>query len=275
MAKVEIEDRAFNAPKLRTAVYLKRVPSALILGHALILWRMSQQEEKVTATREQIEAWLDVDRYSRPKAAFDLLVSAGYLELVSENEWKIDGNSWRIPRIAARKKSAVAAITARYNKKSSYDPYTGRTTRRIPDIKTGIQHDKIANMPEICLTSPASPPEPKGGDVWTAYATAYFLRYSVQPVRNARTNSLCKQLIKRLGADGAISVVKFFLTHGKGFYVAKAHDLGLCVADAEALHTQWKGNHRITQTEANSTDRSAGNLAAASFVLDKIKRGEI
>lgn len=142
MAKVEIEDRAFSAPKVRTAVAHKRVPTALVLGHAAILWRASQQDGVEVTTREQIEAWLDMDRFSKPKRAFDLLVAAGFIEPMQNGEWKIDGNSLRIARVATRVKNAKEAIRARYVKEGKYDSYTDRTTPRIPDIKTGRQVDR-------------------------------------------------------------------------------------------------------------------------------------
>lgn len=154
MAKVEVEDRAFNAPKLRTAVAHERSPSALILGHALILWRFSQQEGCESASREQIEAWLDVDRFSKPKRGFELLVAAGFLEPNGKGEWKIDGNSWRIPRISKRVENAKAAAIARYSKDRSCDSHADRNAPRMPDRETGRQED---------ISTPLKAPRKPGG----------------------------------------------------------------------------------------------------------------
>jgi hypothetical protein len=84
--------------------------------------------------------------------------------------------------------------------------------------------------------------------IWEAYKSSYFLRYRVEPVRNASVNAKISQIAKRLGTE-AIEVVKFFLTHNKSFYVGKLHDIGLCLSDAEALRTQWMRGKAITEND--------------------------
>lgn len=104
--------------------------------------------------------------------------------------------------------------------------------------------------------------EPVGSDVWSAYETSYRARYGVSPVRNAKVNAQCAQLVKRLGGDAAVGVVRFYVGHQNAFYVQKAHALGLCLADAEALHTQWKNNTTITRSSASHADKNSATLQA-------------
>lgn len=118
------------------------------------------------------------------------------------------------------------------------------------------------------------PSEPRGPEVWAAYRAAYFARYKVEPVRNAKMNSLCAQLVKRLGGDAAIGVVRFFLTHQKAYYVQNAHDLSACVKDAEALHTQMLAGYRVTQTTAQQADKHDANRQAFLNVARKFEAEE-
>lgn len=277
MAKVEIEDRAFQDPDLVAAASKHKVSKAEIMGYATWLWRMSQQARVIEADKETILGWLDTDRRAKPKRAFGWLLASGHLVATDDqNIFKIHGNSFRIPRIAKRIENAKNAVTIREQKKSSIDSISDRSSTRYPDSKTVIQARKkppvdpagpTTALPNISAIHDA----PKGGDVWTAYRAAYFARYKVEPVRNAKSNSNCVELIKRLGGDGAISVVKFFLTHNQAFYVAKAHPLGLCVADAEGLHTQMLAGHRISASEAREKDLGQGNAQAFANVYEKLK----
>ena len=113
--------------------------------------------------------------------------------------------------------------------------------------------------------------EPVGSDVWSAYRASYFAAYGVEPVRNAKANTLCKQLVQRLGGDGAVSVVKFFLTHRQAYYVTRLHPLSACVADAEALHTQMLATHRVSSSDAREQDKSQANAQTFSRVAEKLK----
>ncbi len=84
--------------------------------------------------------------------------------------------------------------------------------------------------------------------IWDAYREAYASRYHAEPVRNVAVNSKIAQIAKRLGVE-APAVVRFFVDHNKSFYVTKLHDIGLCLADAEALRTQWFHDKAITEKD--------------------------
>ncbi len=98
------------------------------------------------------------------------------------------------------------------------------------------------------------------GEVWLSYSDAYLSRYGEEPVRNARVNSMVKQLVERLG-DEAIPVVAFYVHHNDPFYCKSAHAISLCLRDAEGLRTQWKTGRKITTGEVRSLERT-DNLKA-------------
>ena len=91
-------------------------------------------------------------------------------------------------------------------------------------------------------------------EIWKAYSDAYFLRYGTEPVRNAAVNGKINQIGKRLGQE-APDVVRFFVSHNNAFYVRGGHKIGLCLADAEPLRTQWATDTRITNTHAQHLDQ--------------------
>jgi hypothetical protein len=105
------------------------------------------------------------------------------------------------------------------------------------------QHDMsetIATRTEAPKQSPPSESTSDGTLVFKAYSKAYESRYKVPPPRNAKVNSLCKQLVKRLGVGGAVEVAKFYLSSDDFLYAKGKHPLDLLLRDAEKVHTEWK-----------------------------------
>lgn len=84
---------------------------------------------------------------------------------------------------------------------------------------------------------PKAPPGPStpAGHVWVAYAEAYRGRYGNDPVRNAKANANCCQLVARLGAENAVATVRFYVEQD-GYFATRVHPLDLCVRNAEELH---------------------------------------
>lgn len=106
--------------------------------------------------------------------------------------------------------------------------------------------------------------------VWSAYVAAYERRYGHAPPSNAKGYALSSQLVARLGADDAIRVVAFYLTHNGAYYVRGVHPLGACLKDAEGLHTQMLAGHRMTVSEAHRADQGQGIMQACSDIAAKL-----
>jgi hypothetical protein len=117
-----------------------------------------------------------------------------------------------------------------------------------------------------------APPGPKtaAGQVWESYRSAYVARYGQEPVRNARVNSQCANLVHRVGGEAAVKLVAFYLTHNGRFYVQTCHAFGPCLQDAEALHTQMLGGHRVTSSDAQAQDKRQGTVQAFANVAAKL-----
>jgi len=116
-----------------------------------------------------------------------------------------------------------------------------------------------------------APTRSLGSEIWEAYREAYKKRYQVEPVRNATTNAQCSSLAKRLGR-AAIDIVQFYLTHNDGFYLKNQHPIGLCLHQAESLHTQWQRGVAVTSTQVRDFEKSQSTHNALEGALEILKR---
>jgi len=149
-------------------------------------------------------------------------------------------------------------------------PDSLNTDSLIPDSPTP---DSLPLPPD----EPAAPrkkKEPESAETWKAYSDAYFTRYKTEPVRNAKSNSLVAEFVRRLGVKESPHVAAFYLRHNGSFYVGKMHSLQLMVADAEKLRTEWATNTQITTTRAQQADRTQTNLNAFSGLLAEAQAKE-
>ncbi len=105
---------------------------------------------------------------------------------------------------------------------------------------------------------------------WTLYAVSYEKRYGVAPVRNAKVNSLLKQLVARLGADDAAAVAAFYVGHDLALYVRGRHPVELLLRDAEGLRTQWATGKKSTGLEARSAEQREAVRSQVDRVAERL-----
>ena len=86
----------------------------------------------------------------------------------------------------------------------------------------------------------------KSTETWNAYGKEYTERYGAEPVRNARTNALCCQLVDRLGATDAPLVAGWYVWLDNNWYANRGHSLAALVADCEKIRTEWATGRQIT-----------------------------
>lgn len=91
-------------------------------------------------------------------------------------------------------------------------------------------------------------------------------RYRAEPVRNARVNSQMAKFVRLVGVAEAPSVAEFYLGHGDARYVREGHSVGMLVAHAEKLRTEWATGVRGTMTAAAQGDK----LQATGDVFTKL-----
>lgn len=166
----------------------------------------------------------------------------------------------------AREASIPFAVGSRIKDQGSRK---GKERKGVPAGSQSARIDATEIAPPLATTA-QEPGKDLTRQIWETYRSSYKLRYGVEPVRNASVNAKISQLAKRLGAE-AVPVVEFFLRHNKQFYAQKLHDIGLCLADAEALRTQWAKGKAITETDLRNFARARDTQQT----LEAIERGEI
>jgi len=165
----------------------------------------------------------------------------------------------------------------------------GNTVRpkRSPLLRSGCDarenptSDESSPVSASGADAPLRPPKATGETdairearraTWKSYADAYFARYGVEPVRNAKVNRHVADLVARLGATEAPDVANWYLTHNASHYVRRQHDIGALLADCEALRTQWATGRRMTETRARQIDQTQANHSATAEALEILRR---
>ena len=113
------------------------------------------------------------------------------------------------------------------------------------------------------------PGEPITRETWKFYSEAYFLRYGAEPVRNATVTGQLAQFVKRIGKEESPYVAAFFVHHNNQFYVQKMHTVGLLLADAEKLRTEWATKRTVTNTQARQVDRKQNTANVFNQLIDE------
>jgi hypothetical protein len=118
-----------------------------------------------------------------------------------------------------------------------------------------------------------TPSQIANSNTWAAYANAYFDRYSVEPVRNAKVNGQVAQLVQRLGAEEAPNVAAFYVTINDSFFIRSSHEFGLLVARAEGIRTQWITGRQVNAVTARQMENTQANINAAQHAHAMITAG--
>lgn len=102
---------------------------------------------------------------------------------------------------------------------------------------------------------PSRSKKPDGSFVFEAYREAYERRYRVQPIRNAKVNSICSQIVKQVGVDEGKAVMHFYLQQNVAWYIQKGHAIEYALKDLQALRTNMLNNKSMSSREAQQADK--------------------
>lgn len=131
----------------------------------------------------------------------------------------------------------------------------------VPFVPQAVASDKPAPKKE----------EPPTRKTWIAYSQAYESRYGVTPVRNKTIAGQLANFVKRIGREESPHVAAFFVYHNNQFYVKKMHTVGLLLADAEKLRTEWATNKTVTDTQARQTDQTQARGNVFNKLIDEAR----
>jgi len=140
--------------------------------------------------------------------------------------------------------------------------------KQLDPIVSYIKHleERIQRL-ESQAFKKKKPAKTEGSEVWEAYSSVYKVRYGITPPRSAKTNSICKQLVDRLGKSEAIEIVKFFVYQNDAFYVKKMHPIQLCLNDAESLYTRRQTGKKISEKEARQLENTSDSVNSSQQYL--------
>lgn len=110
--------------------------------------------------------------------------------------------------------------------------------------------------------------------VWASYSQAYHMRYSIDPVRNARVNGQLASVVRSVGKDEAPHVAAFYVGHNRAQYVAAKHSTSLLARDAEGLRTEWATDRKVTETQAHQADRTQATGNVFAKMLEELAEEE-
>ncbi len=277
MARINVEDDILRNPRFQALIRFLDGDMEKALGRVIRFWWTAQQH---WGRQENL---VPLDEFAI--GGFEGLEEVGLAEVRADGVYAKGAKEhfdWYRQRIEAAKRGGQKSAASRRKHGSavptnaSNAPKQNRSTASdLVEAKPKQNRSTAEAKPNPLTLNTAnhavdkSADPPPGSAVWEAYQGAYFARYKVAPVRNAKSNGICYQLVKRLGVDAAIGVVRFYLTHNQAYYVTKSHALGPCLSDAEALHTQMINGVKVTRGSASQADSAAGNLQTFENVARK------
>lgn len=140
------------------------------------------------------------------------------------------------------------------------------TTRPLDDFFP----DELEKKSESEIAKTATEETPVQA-TWHAYSKAYAKRYGIKPTWNTKVAGQLKLFVGRVPQAEAPLIAEFFVSHGDAFYVRKAHAVGLLLADAEKLRTEWGTGKKITAQVAKQSD----TVEHYQDQLRRIAKGEL
>lgn len=150
------------------------------------------------------------------------------------------------------------------------------TDSLIPDSPNPEPQKRLPPaLPEAApKKSRAERPAVPTSETWSAYETAYEMRYGTKPVRNATVNGQMANFVKRIGQEEGPAVAAWYVSHNNRYYVQMCHSVAAMVKDAEKLRTEWVRRRQITAAEANQVDKTQTNFNAFAPLIEAARERE-
>lgn len=281
MARINIEDSIFKDGRfIKLCMKTQSIDTAL--GALVRAWSLAQKWYLSDDRMIPVDEW-------KKQEINDLVIDVGLATLIG-NKICVEGADeqfgWLIQRQQAGKKGGLSKNEKASNaiKQQKSVPEDNENNREVagasgskpltltptltPTLNSNSNSDSNISLPKGAKKK--NPEESEHNrQIWEAYFNAYRLRWGVDPVRNATTNSQISNLRKKLGVDDAIKVVEFYLKHNENWYLKNTHSFGLCLKDAETLRTQMLKGKAITTRDVRSFEKQLGHME----LQEELKKG--
>jgi hypothetical protein len=100
---------------------------------------------------------------------------------------------------------------------------------------------------------------PPGSIVWGDYCAAFLARHGVEPIRDARANKHCSDLVKKVGPERARELAAYYVSRSDAQYLKSKHPLGILILDVQKLNTEMQTGQKMTNRDALRAETSASN----------------
>ena len=109
-----------------------------------------------------------------------------------------------------------------------------------------------------------------GSLVWKEYSEGMKRRWRTSPPRNAKTASICKQLVEAVGIDNAMALARAYPERVDKWYVEKGHPIGLLLSDYPKLLRDLSLGFKITKSMAESLESTYDGAQAIGLAKSGI-----
>lgn len=109
--------------------------------------------------------------------------------------------------------------------------------------------------------------------LWDAYQLAYKSRYHIAPIRNAKVNSLLKQLLNRIGVSDSQALIQFYLGLNDAWLVQHFHPLDGLISKCEGYLTRMKTGVEMSRAKAQKVENVSATLTASQKYLERKYNG--
>lgn len=138
-----------------------------------------------------------------------------------------------------------------------------------PQVVAVIEKPKATKTPAVKTEQ-----QQANAETWQSYANAYFNRYQVEPLRNAKTNTVISNFVKAVGAEVAPAMARYYVNMNNPFYLQKVHSVGLLLSDAEQIRTQFLKNREITRQDIKRVEAAQISRNAIDELCAQNPNGE-
>jgi hypothetical protein len=248
------------------------------IGCLLILWHDSQEKLAITASKEQILDWLDLEESEDPERFFDALVRHAYLRKTEQaNVFRISGNQKHVDAHQSRIVSAREAGKASGKSRKNNDFERNRTTRSKKEHNSiqfnAVQYNSkqeekekkpLEKIHPLAETHPAqealeletaSPPVPTArgnpvGFLIGTYVQAWQRRYSTKarPDVGGKSQGILKRILAQCPVQTVANLLQVYCQMKDPWFEKQRHNLVTFEAQFNAValaldHGEEKGTY--------------------------------
>lgn len=101
-----------------------------------------------------------------------------------------------------------------------------------------------------------------GPEVWELYEKEFFDVYKARPIRSAKVNTACTNLIKQVGMKTALDLVPYYLKRQDAKYTSNKHPITFLLMDAQKLKVDLETGGLTTFRKSIENERKHDTVNA-------------